>query len=381
MEPVSFARALRRASVTLLGLAGLTAPAAAHSGTTHAGTPHWLLLALFGLGTALMVGGVVGGRRGVSRRAGGASLIAGAPLAVFGAIGLVELQVVGQSGPELVDIYPLLSLVVGMAMAVGGYVYVLLRHPEKPRYAVLGTVLAAWVAYPAVFPDSTYTNPAGYLVVLALPLVLGYVLVRDARGTLQGLRLQTKPKLAGVAAGLLMSVFFAFSGGTMSFNPDEGVGAPTEFFLQPFDVASPLVVWPAVEWYVPAVDFTGYLSVGTLLVMGVLGGLVGLNAAVLVQQWGASGAAGSVSGSLAASGATACCCCAPAFYGVISVFFGTAATPIYWSFMIPSSPVGGAFFSLAVVLLLRSFLQSSGASADASPRERSGSEGLGVAGD
>jgi hypothetical protein len=153
----------------------------------------------------------------------------------------------------------------------------------------------------------------------------------------------------------------------MSFNPDEGVGAPTEFFVRPFDVASPLVVWPAVEWYVPSLDFTGYLSVGTLILMGVLGGLVGLNVAVVSQQWTAGATAGKelLSGSLAASGATACCCCAPALYGILSVFFGTAATPAYWSFMIPSSPVGGTFFALSVVLLLNSFLRSTGASAEA----------------
>jgi hypothetical protein len=99
--------------------------------------------------------------------------------------------------------------------------------------------------------------------------------------------------------------------------------------------------------------------------MGVLGSLVGLNVAVVTQQWTNSGSVAGkkmLSGSLATSGATACCCCAPAFYGVLSVLFGTAATPIYWSFMIPTSPVGGVFFALSILMLLGSLLQSAGGS-------------------
>lgn len=158
----------------------------------------------------------------------------------------------------------------------------------------------------------------------------------------------------------------AFSAGTMSVNPDQGVNMPTEAFLVPYQVAGPLVVWPAIEWYFPSIPFSGYLSLGTILMMDVLGGLVGLNVAAVVQQGiGGESTAGKplFSGSLAVSGATACCCCAPAFYGVLSVLFGGVVTPVYWSFMISTSPVSGAFLTASILLLLGSFLQSSGGSA------------------
>jgi hypothetical protein len=265
-----------------------------------------------------------------------------------------------------VEIYPVLSLVVSALLAAGGFAVVRLKWPTKPQYAILCLILAGWIAYPAVMPNQGYTNPLGYLLALSLPVVLGYIVWTDARALLQSVRLQTKPKLTGVAAGVLMSVFFAFSAGTMSFNPDDGLNVPTEAFVIPYEVASPLVVWPAVEWYFPSIPFTGYVSVGTVLVMGVLGSLVGLNVALVTQQWiGSDSVEGKkmLSGSLATSGATACCCCAPAFYGVLSVLFGTAATPIYWSFMIPTSPVGGVFFAGSILMLLGSLLQSTGGTA------------------
>ena len=63
-------------------------------------------------------------------------------------------------------------------------------------------------------------------------------------------------------------------------------------------------------------------------------------------------------GSLAASGATACCCCAPAMYGVASAVFGAAASPVYWAFMDPTSPVGGTFLTVSVVLLTTTLVRS-----------------------
>lgn len=340
-------------------------PAAAHSGTTHAGTPHWVLFALFLGGGTLVLAAIAARRRGYLERRWAGGLAAGGLLAaVLGGIGVVELQVVGDTPPTLVSIYPLLSLVVGGLLAVGGFFVVRVRYPRHPLYAILCLALGAWIAYPAVLPDQGYRHPIGYLIVVSVPALVGAILWTEARGVLQSLRLQRRPLGAGVAAGLLMSVFFAFSAGTMTLNPDQGLNAPTETLITTYNVASPLVIWPAIEWYVAPISFAGYLSVGTLLLMGVLGGLVGLNVAVLAQQWrGASATAGPelYSGSLALTGATACCCCAPAFYGLLSVVFGATATPVYWSFMIPSSPVGSSFFAASVLLLLASVLRSTGA--------------------
>jgi hypothetical protein len=359
----------RRPSVALFALVSslltTVGPATAHSGTTHAGTPHWVLFALFVGGIGLVLVTAVAHRRGHLDGRWGRALAAGGLLAaVLGGIGVVELQVVGESPPTLVSIYPLLSLVVGGLVSVGGFFVVRFRYPRHPLYAILCLALGAWIAYPAVLPDQGYRHPLGYLIVASVPILVGAILWTEARGILQSLRLQRRPLVVGLVAGVLMSVFFAFSAGTMTLNPDQGLNAPTETVITAYNVASPLVIWPAIEWYVAPISFAGYLSVGTLLLMGVLGGLVGLNVAVLAQQWsGASATAGPelYSGSLAVTGATACCCCAPAFYGLLSVVFGAAATPVYWSFMIPSSPVGSSFFAASVLLLLASVLRSTGA--------------------
>ena len=206
----------------MAGLWVLVTPAAAHSGTTHAGTPHWVLFVLFvgGIGTLL---GATTAARGeiVTLPLAGVLSTLSAVVAVFGGIGLVELQVVGLAPLQLVELYPLLSLLVSGLLSFGGFLCVRFRYPTKPQYALLCIVLAGWIGYPAVMPNRGYSNPLGYLIVLSLPVILGYIIRTDARGVLQSLRLQTTPKVAGLGAGLLMSAFFAFSAGTMSFNPDQ----------------------------------------------------------------------------------------------------------------------------------------------------------------
>jgi hypothetical protein len=336
----------------------------AHSGTTHAGTPHWLLFALALLGAGVAAGAVTAYRRGaLDGTMGALAALSAAVIGAFGLVGLVELQVVAATPPTLTDVYPVLSLVVGVAMAVGSLVVGRLKWPRRPRYAALGVLLAAWVVYPVAMPNGGVYNPVGHVLVVSVVLAVGYVLRRDARALVQSLRRDRRPLGAGLLAGGLFTVFFLFSAGTVTLNPDAGVGAPTEPLVAFLPVADPLVAWPAVEFVFPSVPLAGYLSVGTVLLLVLLGGLVTLNVGVMVQQWrtGSSGSSGtSTLGMAATTGATACCCCAPAFYGVLSVLFGAAATPAYWAFLDPSSPVGGVFFAASVVLLLGSVVRSTG---------------------
>ncbi|WP_232701551.1 hypothetical protein [Halobacterium wangiae] len=356
----------RAARATGSGLAASAAvgSAAAHSGTTHAGTPHWLLFVLVLLGGAVTAGAVAAYRR---RVVGGATsaivALSAAVVGAFGLVGLVELQVVAETPPTLTDVYPTLSLVVGVAMAVGSLVVGRLRWPQRPRYAGLGLLLAAWVVYPVAMPNGGVYNPLGHVLVVGVVLAVGYVLWRDARAVVQSLRHDRRPLGAGLLAGPLFSVFFLFSAGTLTLNPDSGVGAPTESLVVFLPVSDPLVAWPAVEFVFPSVPMAGYFSVGTVLLLALLGSLVSLNVGVMVQQWRAGTADSSGTSALgmaATTGATACCCCAPAFYGVLSVVFGAAATPAYWAFLDPSSPVGGVFFAASVVLLLGSVVRAVG---------------------
>jgi len=362
-------RAAGRAGGLAVATAAFAGTAAAHAGTTHAGTPHWLLFALATVGVLAAGVTVAAYRRDVlGGTAAAATALTAGLVGGFGLVGLVELQVVAERAPRIDDVYPTLSFAVAATMAVGSLVVGRLWWPDRPRYAGLGLLLAAWVVYPVAMPNGGTYHPLGYVVVAAVLLAVGYVLRRDAWGVVQSLRRDRRPLAAGLTAGGLFAVFFAFSAGTVSLNPDSGIGAPTEATVLFLPVADPLVAWPAVEFVFPAVPLAGFVSVGTFALMTLFGALVAVNVGVLVQQSRAdSAASGSTSalGMAATTGATACCCCAPAFYGVLSVVFGAAATPAYWAFLDPSSPVGGVFFAASVLLLLGSVVRATGGGASA----------------
>lgn len=356
-----------RTAVKGLALTALTTlavgPAAAHSGTTHAQTPHWLLLVLtvVGLGIAGASWYAAGGGR-VRSRSGLVGLFAGALVAGFGGIGLVEIQVVSTVGPALAEYYPLATLVVGSSVLIGSLLAGRTFWPRRPRYTALGMVLGGWILYPTLFPSEGVTNPLGYVLVLALPVTVAYVLRADASTLLTVALARRRTRLVAAGAMVLVVGFLAFSAGTLTINPDYGpAGPPAESFVTAIPVVSPLVYWPAVEFTFPSIPLAGMISVGTVILFGTLGALVALNVAIVATQWQAEteeASAKSMAGALATTGATACCCCAPAMYGVISAGLGAAASPVYWAFMDPTSPVGTFFLALSVTMLTASILQS-----------------------
>jgi len=360
--PHAAPRARRTVAVLLGPLAGLALadPAAAHAGTAHGGTPHTLLLVLAVAGLLTVVGSAAAvgrGRLGLER---------GAPLAFLGlvalgggGVALVENQVVAESGPASPGLYPLASAVAGSAIMLGSLAVVRRRWPRRPRYAALGALLGAWVAYPGVLPNGGVSNPLGYALAVGLPVAVAYVCWRDARGALGWALARPAAAGAGLLVGVLSAVFLAFSAGTLTLSPDEGVNAPTEPVVTTLPVVDPLVYWPAVEFAFPSVPVAGVVSVGTVLLLGLLGTLIGLNVATVVAGWRAGvdvTTSRPLSGALGASGATACCCCAPAMYGALSALTGAAATPVYWAFMDTSSPLGALFLAGSVVLLIGSLV-------------------------
>ncbi|WP_459191740.1 hypothetical protein [Halosimplex sp. J119] len=345
----------------------------AHSGTTHAGTPHWVLGAVTVLGILAVAGGWSAlrdadqsGRLGVALFSGGVVLV------IAGTIGLVEVQITPGDTPNWTRWFPVVNAVSASLLALGSLVVVRWKWPERPRYVGLGLLLAAWIGYPALMPNEGLYHPFGYLLAAAVPVAIGYVLWRDAGDAFPRVLAGRVPLVTGAVTFVLFAVFYAFSAGTVSMNPDVTADMAGEGFVTSYQVASPLVYWPAVEFYFPAIPLSGYVSVGSLLLVGVLGGLVAANAALAARQWTTGGAIESpraMIGTVTTAGATACGCCAPAVYGAAGAMFGAAATPVYWAFMDPSSPVGGLFFAASVLVLTGSAIRASHEPACQIPRE------------
>ncbi|QPV64026.1 hypothetical protein I7X12_05195 [Halosimplex litoreum] len=359
---MAIGQALAAAAVGGYGSGDLGA-VVAHAGTTHAGTPHWLLGAVTLLGIAAVIAGWRTVREGErSDRFGAGLLSAGAILVIAGTIGLVEVQIAPAATPDWTRLFPAINAVSAIVVALGSLVVVRWKWPERPRYVGLGLLLAAWIAYPTLLPQEGLTNPLGYLLAAAVPAAVLYVFYRDAGPSFPGVLTARVPGVVAVVTFGLFGVFYLFSAGTLSVNPDLTADMVGQGFVTPYQVASPLVYWPALEFYFPAIPLSGYVSLGSLLLVAILGGLVASNAALAARQLTTAGSLDSpqaIVGTITTAGATACGCCAPAVYGAAGALFGAAATPVYWAFMDPSSPVGGLFFAASVLILTGSAVRAS----------------------
>lgn len=107
-------------------------------------------------------------------------------------------------------------------------------------------------------------------------------------------------------------MFLLFSAGLVTVNPNEGVNAPTTAFVTVAEFADPIVVGPAVAFYLLSISLAGSMSVGTVLLIGLFVGLVAVNTGLVTTAWHRNVSVDStcgVLGSVATTGATACCCC------------------------------------------------------------------------
>lgn len=347
----------------LIGAMGFVQPAAAHGGSLHAGMPHWTLL-----GVAVVGLGIVGislwlGRTRWAdqpRRAINAVLL-GAIITMIGTLGVTQIQIepIGTT-PTAHEWYPLLAGIAGVSVATVSVIVGVLRWPHRARYTVLGLLLGGWILYPVTMPNAGYRHPIGYLLVPLVPVVVGYIIWRDVSPALSADILNQFARRVGGIVAILFTVFFLFSAGLFTVNPDSGVNAPTEAFVTVASFANPLVVWPAIEFYLPSIPLSGALSVGTAVVIGLLTALIGINTGLMVtiyQRDFETESAGSIAGVAATTGATACCCCGPAVYAIASAVLGVSASPLYWAFIDPASPLGALFLTGAVVFLTRSSIR------------------------
>ena len=359
-RPRSFHAALRRlAAFAVVALTLIPGVAAAHGSQHPQPYPQWLALVVLVVGAGVVAGSVIAGRRGLERTTALGGVFLGLFVAAAGAVGLVQLSPVKTLSASQTPIdrawYAPLTLAVGIAIAVGSLVVGRLKFKQRPSYAFLGALLGMWVAYPVL---GGLENPVGYLLVFALPVAVAYVVYRDARGILARVARDRAARRFGVGTGVLAALFFAFSMGMVTFVPEHGIGVPDHGFVEITPVANPLVYWSGVEFFFPGVPASGVVSLGMAIQVGLVAALIGLNGAVIANQWrtaapaGTAGTTETTTGTAAVAAPNACCCCGPVVSELAVVAVGpSAAAPLYWLFVDLASPVGALFFVGSVGLL------------------------------
>ena len=362
--------------VSALGMATLAVSTivptvSAHGGEHTPNIPQWYGLAVVLLGIGVLGASIVAKRR-IRSATNDRALVGvflGVLITAIGGILLVQLSPIetysASNMPFPRDWYLVLALGTGSAILLGSALLGPLWWPARPRYTILGALLGAWILYPVVMPNEGTFHPLGYLLAGAVPVTVGYIVWRDGRRLLRAVGRDVVARRFGIGIGVVVSIFFLFSTGALSFVPEDGsiggrsiMDVPAFLHTQP--AANPLVMWPAIELWVPQIPLTAFVSIGLVLLVGLIGTLVGLNAMLGAYQWRHStttSSTRSTAGAAALVGPNACGCCGPVLAELAVVLLGpSAAAPLYWLFVDFSSPVGSLFFVVSVALLTGSFV-------------------------
>ena len=361
----------------LVSVSILPGVVSAHGGKHTPNLPQWYGLVVLLLGFGAMSVSILLKRRDRLKHTEHAlaGVLLGVVIAALGGIILVQLSPVDEysasSMPFFQAWYPIISLTVGLSIVVASTLLGKLRWPTRPRYTALGILLGLWVAYPALIRGgATYHHPVGYVIALAVPLTAGYIIWKDGRDVLTQVWQDTVARRFGLGIGAVMLLFFVFSTGLISLIPEEGLINGQEVmnvpaFIDTQQFASPLVMWPAVEVWLPQIPLNAALSLGVLLMIVLLGSLVTINAMLAAYQWcyaSGSNSTQSTAGAAALVGPNACGCCGPMLAQLAVVLLGpSAAMPLYLLFVDFSSPVGSFFFVASVGLLTGGFVYSANA--------------------
>ena len=365
----SISRHLRTLCFLILLSMSLVPTASAHGAGATPSVPQWYGLLIAGGGFLAVVASIVlerNDRLGPRRALLGVFL--GLVTAAIGGIWFSELaseaEYTARSIPFPRAWYQPTALLLGSAVAVGSLVLGRLRWPARPRYSILGIELGLWIAYPALITTGEYTSPFGYALVLSVPLTIGYILWRDCSGIISTVLRDRTARRFGGGVALTVAIFFMFAAGFLSFFPEEGVNAPETTTVAVLPTLFPLVTWPTLEWFFPTIPFVGMLSIGVLIIVGLLGGLIGLNAAMVARLWISGKRAeltDSTAGTAAFVGANACSCCGPIVGQFIILIAGpSAAAPVYWLLVDLASPAGTLFLAASIALLTASLLHAAG---------------------
>lgn len=249
-------------------------------------------------------------------------------------------------------------VIMGLSFLIGR-----LRWPDRPRYTFLGMLLGAWISYPYLIPGTASdTHPIGYAIVLSTPVLVGYILWKDAGSVLRAVYQDRVARGFGVGVTILTAIFFATVTSYLTFLPQEGTGIPHETTITVQSVSYQLVMWPTLEVYLPHVPLFTAVSPGMILVVGMLSVLIGLNAMLIARHWRVEEQAGmteTTAGSAAVIGSCTCGCCGPLVAKIAVLAVGPSiAAPIYWVFVDTASPLSALFIIASTVLFVGTLLYS-----------------------
>jgi hypothetical protein len=377
MDQLSLSRPRRLYSALLaIGFLGTqVSPVAAHGGEQHFPLAQWDGLAILFLGIVLISVAVMAKRQTyVTPTTSLGGVFLGILLVVVGAILFEGLSpdptYTAATLPFPRSWYTPIAMGVGLLIATVSLVGGFLRWPDRPRYAALGILTSIWILYPELLPaPGRYTNPVGYLVVLMTPALVGYIIWKDARDVLGAVLQDRVVRRFAIGVGFLITVFFVTSTGYLTFFWDEDAPRETVFVVLP--VVYQLVQWPTLEIGLPSIPLFIALSPGLIVLTGIIGTLVGLNAAMVARYWRVEEQAGIAEGSagtVAIAGSCTCGCCGPLVAKFAVVAAGPSiAAPIYWLFVDSASPLGVLFIVGSIVLFTGMLVYSTASARSESP--------------
>jgi len=359
---------VRRATVFISCFAALAQvpTASAHSVTGSAGFTevHGAALAIVGVA---IVGGTVGFKRRdrLTPKLALAGVFAGLVTTAIGAVLFdalsADVQYSAASMPFSRSLYPLIAFAVGLTIMIGSFTVGRFRWRARPRYTGLGFLLALWVTYPYLIPGPTSnSHPLGYLLVLSLPIAVGYILYKDARHVIRDVARDPVARRFGIGVAVVVGLFFLFITGYLSVFPEEGI--PHESKLVVLPVIYQLVSWPTLEIVQPHIPFFLAVSPGLVTVVGLLSSLIGINAAIIARYWRleeGAGLAEGTAGTATVVGSCTCGCCGPLVAKIAILAVGPSlAAPLYWVFVDPASPLSALFIVGSIALFTGSLIYS-----------------------
>lgn len=339
-------------------------PVSAHGATATGGLSqgHGVLLGFSGIG--VLVGAAALKRTGrVSPTVALYGVFVGLTATALGAVifeGLSpDLTYSANSMPFPRSWYQPVGLAMGLSITVVSFAIGWLRWPTRPRYTFLGILLGVWISYPYLLRGpASASHPLGYAIVLATPLLVGYVVWKDTGNVLRAVFRDRIVRRFGIGVGIVMALFFVSVTGYLSFFPEEGF--PHEVTIVVVPAIYQLVLWPTLEIAIPHIPFFLAVSPGQVILVGTLSTLVGLNAALIARHWRVEERAGlteGTAGSAAIVGSCTCGCCGPLVAKIAVLAAGPAlAAPLYWVFVDSASPLSSLFVVGSLLLFAGSLI-------------------------